>query len=154
MCSMSEEVGKRHRVDPSQYVDVAAGAKANYTPGQSARMYFRRTEGGVLVYEALEADRRKAMARVLLSWIAGQEQGFSRNDLTKDEKAREIADRLGEEFSGFSRRKDMPTLVDYVLSERWAIEEGVKVRKATKKIIRVQSLPDDEADLFDLNRGA
>lgn len=143
MEQMNPTTAKRYGIDnPKQYICIDL-VKSNYAAQLPAPMYFKRTEGGVLVYAALEADRLENMAIEMIEALRNQEKAFTRRQLRQDKAGKPVIDALKEVYGKFDRHREIDALVDYAIDQGWLREKqsGQQIK------LEVQ-----EADAFDFNQ--
>ena len=140
---MDQKTADRYGIEnPKQYVCCDL-VKSNYAAQLPGPMYFKRTEGGVLKYAALEADRLQTMTRHLVEILANHEGAFTRRQLRQGPDAKAVFEEFKESFSKFDRLRGVDALIDYGIGAGWLREvpEG-KTRK----------IEPQNAGIFDFNQ--
>lgn len=123
---MDEKTAERFCIDnPRDYVLFDA-PKSNYAADLPAAICFKRGESGVLEYCEPQCQTHDTMGEALVEFLKADHEQYSRNDLVKHVRGRDIASDMKGRFPGFVRSKDMERVIDRMI-ERGKLFEKQEV---------------------------
>lgn len=109
----AQKAGIKNRKD---YI-VFGVPKSNYAPGMPSTIIYRRGNGGILEYVDLEQGYINDVADYLYVMLEQDYEKYTRLDLVKETKGREVAKELKEAFPGFRRKEDMEAAIFCLLKD-------------------------------------
>jgi len=129
-----KEAAKLNIDDYRQYVKIAV-SKINIGPKDSDAAFLKFDEKGMLHAVNVYAERMQGFANHFLYLLVNEEQRFTRREILKGQAAAPISDQMKEAFPHFTRRKDLPNLLDYMLKEGMLEERTITTAKTSKTIL-------------------
>ena len=135
---MDEGTAKSYGIqNPRQYV-ILDTPKNNYAADVARPLYFKRTDTGVLQYSSPAKDYLEKLGSALISILGEDPEEYTKNDLYRAPKGKDIVGELKDKFSkNFSRSKDMEKLIDYLLAEGKLKLETTNPGRNSKEILVV-----------------
>ncbi|MBU0991829.1 MAG: AAA family ATPase [Proteobacteria bacterium] len=110
--------------------------KSNYGPRLDVPLVFKREKNGTLKYTNLKYDKIGVQAEYLLEilkneFASGNE--YSRRELRREKSADHISEELKEEFSSYTRSKEMNPMVDHLIQNFLVMED----KNGQKNVIKL-----------------
>ncbi len=92
--------------------------KSNYSPHLPGKIYFKRTNTGVLEFCNPYQDRLKNLGEALIELLKADTVKYTKKDLIKEEKGKDIFHEMKEAFPNFKRNQDMKSTIKYLINEQ------------------------------------
>lgn len=130
---MSEKEADSLGIENHRDYIVFNAPKGNYSPDIPKNIYFKRGENGVLEFAEPWLDRLKRLSDILVEIIESDPTEYTVSELKTKKAGKGVADEISEKEPGFSRKKDMPIMISFLLKSKRLIEcESGNNRKVLK----------------------
>ena len=116
----AEELGIKN---PRQYILFDA-PKSNYGADLPKTIIFKRIDGGVLVYDEPDKTHLINMSEALLEKLECDPEKYTKTDLIKNPKGKDIAIEMVDIFPGFKRSRDMVRIIDFLIKKNKLTEKN------------------------------
>ena len=135
---MDEEGADRLGIEnPRDYI-IFDAPKSNYAADLPGQIIFKRGENGVLEYAEPWNEQLKAMGDTLLELLRHDPVEYTRRDLIKTSKGRDIARDMKEAFPAFVRSRQMSCTIEYLIDKGNIKLEQIGTGIGAKEILTVE----------------
>ncbi|MCP3942587.1 MAG: AAA family ATPase [Desulfobacteraceae bacterium] len=133
MAVMDQNIADRYSIEDKQNYVVFDAPKSNYTAKQSRPIYFKRGEGGVLKYTELKNDGMASISGKFHKLLLENDAQFTIRDLEQGKRGNEICQVFKVNYPSFTRSKDMPKIIEYMIQNGLAklVEIGTSTNNKT-----------------------
>ena len=139
LTGMNEKTAELYDVNYKNFIEMDL-VKSNYTAKLQHSLYFERDEIGLLHHRDLGADRMDAMTQRLVELLEPGTFELTRRDLRREEKGKFVAEAMAEEFTRFTRSKDMDTCIDYGIKKGLLAEIAIGAGNHKKTVVQVNGM--------------
>jgi putative DNA primase/helicase len=139
MAQLDGKTADKWGIEPEdcwQYVTFNT-PKNNYAPRGHLPMIFKRGDNGALEHVKLKNSKHENMAGKLYELLSNDPIQYSIRDLRQEKLGADICQDMKANFSSFSRSKDMPEIIKFMIQNDMAKEVNVGTATNKKDVIEV-----------------